>query len=90
MAKNKSPGQLVEAAGNGDRSLVQSLLQQGVDVDAALKDGFTPLMAASTSGHTEIVKDLLSSGAKTELRDNRGMTALMMAAGWAVRKLSKP
>ena len=63
-----------------ETNLVQSLLQRGVEANAALKDGFTPLMAASTSGHTEIVKDLLSSEARSDLRDDHGMTALMMAA----------
>ena len=80
MGKNAELQQLIEAASKGDRTLVKSLLQQGVDVNAAFKDGFTPLMAASTSGHTDIVNYLVSAGAKTDLRDNRGMTALMMAA----------
>ena len=76
MSKEEFSRQLVDAAGTGDRLMVQALLEQGADANTRLKDGLTPLMAAATSGHTEIVRKLLDAGADPDLRDDHGMTGL--------------
>jgi ankyrin repeat protein len=54
---------LLEAAEAGDTARVEQLLEQGADVNAKDKDGYTALMLAAFSGHTETVKTLLDAGA---------------------------
>lgn len=61
--------QLREAARVGDAKKVQSLLEQGADVDAQSRYGVTALSFAADRGHEEIVKILLDKGADVELAD---------------------
>ena len=48
-------------------STIQILLQAGADIDAADKDGWTPLSIAAENGNLEAVKALLQNGARREL-----------------------
>jgi len=54
---------LRQAAANGELSLVQSLLEQGADVNGANKRGYTALILAVRGGHTYVIKHLVAAGA---------------------------
>ena len=58
-------------------SYVDSLLEQGFDVDEADSNGRTGLMWAVQLGKTELVKILLAKGARVNAKDEAGDTALM-------------
>jgi hypothetical protein len=70
---------LLDAARRGKKDQVESLLKQGVDVEARDKDGRTPLMLAAQYGRASTVQLLLAKGAKPDARDNRGWNAFMLA-----------
>lgn len=63
----------------GRVAVVQSLLQQGVNVNVKTVSGKTPLMAAAYKGYGDIVQLLLDSGADVNMRDARGDSALKIA-----------
>lgn len=75
-----SLGLLSWASFSGLHSEVQTLINQGVDVNGADPDGITPLMWAAGSGHADIVRTLLNSGADVDAIDAEGVSALMTAA----------
>ena len=54
---------LIEAESMGDMEKMQTLLEQGTDLNAKDDDGYTALMMAPTYGHIDIVKILLEKGA---------------------------
>ena len=69
-----------DAAGGGDLNTVQTMLENGLDVN--VKDtsfGHTALIVAARKGHRQIVALLLAKGADVNVTDNYGNTAL----GWA-------
>ncbi|KAL5505188.1 hypothetical protein EMCRGX_G006583, partial [Ephydatia muelleri] len=78
--KMKREEKLRAAAKVGDLKMIVRLLDQSADVDAAERDGWTPLMMASYWGKGECVKALLDRGAHANLQNNRGDTALHIAA----------
>jgi ankyrin repeat protein len=43
--------------------VVRELLNHDANVNAANKDGFTPLYAARQNGHVEVLRELLNHGA---------------------------
>ena len=51
-------------------------VKAGADVNAADKNGQTPLMWAARWGDSERVQALVDGGAKMDLRDSKGMSAL--------------
>jgi TonB family protein len=55
------------------------MLEGGMDIEAALSDGRTSLMAAAEGGHTEVVKVLIEHGADVNARASGGVTAAMSA-----------
>lgn len=73
------------AADKGDLSAVQSLLAQGVPVNARDSLGRTPLMVAVLGGHQSLVVALMDAGGDADLRDNAGLSAAdhAMQAGHA-------
>jgi hypothetical protein len=73
------------AAAKGDLSAVQSLLAQGVPVNARDSLGRTPLMVAVLGGHQSLVVALMDAGGDADLRDNAGLSAAdhAMQAGHA-------
>ena len=73
---------LREEAKNGKRDNVETLIEQGAEVDAKDKDyGMTALIWASRNGHRDVVETLLLNyGADINLKDKSGMTALMYAS----------
>lgn len=64
----------------GQLEMARLLIQNRVDVNAADKAGYTPLMLASQQGKVEIAEALLAAGAKIDLQDEAGYTALMAAS----------
>jgi ankyrin repeat protein len=73
---------LVAAARAGEIDLVDSLLAEGADPNAADVEGWLPLVEAATKGHTDVVVALIEAGAELEAKDPDDYTALM-AAAWA-------
>ncbi len=63
------------------KELIAELLEYGADINAADKDGTTPLMRAAKMGTVEMLDFLLSKGANLHAKDAQGATALIEAAG---------
>ena len=63
----------------GRIAVVQSLLNQGVNVNVRTVSGKTPLMAAAYKGYSDIVQMLLDNGADVSSKDGRGDTAEKIA-----------
>src|SRR5262245_34961387 len=70
---------LLEAARRGKVDEVRALLSQGVSVNSADKDGYTPLMRATLSAKTDTVEALIQAGADVNLKNNKGQTAAFLA-----------
>lgn len=72
---------LPDAAMQGDRNAVRSLIQQKVDVNAAQGDGTTALHWAAYKDDLEMAQMLIKAGADTKAKTRlAGMTPLFMAA----------
>jgi len=71
---------LRQAALDGVRDRVTSLIEAGTEVDATDADGHTALMFAAFNGHSEIILALLDEGAELDRRDLMGRTALLYAS----------
>lgn len=69
------------AAAAGHFKVVQTLIQEGAQVDAArITDGATPLFEAALFGHSNIVKKLIDNGASVDVaRSSDGATPLIVA-----------
>jgi hypothetical protein len=65
---------LLDAAAEGDRPRIESLIRKGGNVNyRSPKDGRTPVLAAAAGTcHADLIKLLLSKGADPKARDNRG------------------
>lgn len=70
---------LMIAAINGDIDAVKLLLESGVDIEAASKDGETALMFGASKGHIDVVRILLGSGSNIDATNAKGWTTLMLA-----------
>jgi ankyrin repeat protein len=66
------------AAQQGHTEAVKLLLAAKASVDAANKDGWTPLYIAARKGHTEAIKLLLAANADPT-KEVQGWTALAIA-----------
>jgi hypothetical protein len=71
--------QLRAAASGGDVGAVQSLIQKGVDVNAADGFGETALFDAAMAGSDSVVKTLISAGANLNAANTNGVEALSIA-----------
>src|SRR6202790_4348420 len=75
-----SDSRLSDAAMQGDRDAVRSLLAQKVDVNAPQGDGSTALHWAAYRDDPEMVKLLLAAGANAKATTREGaITPLLMA-----------
>lgn len=72
--------QLADAARSGDVREIESILNQGVDVNAKDKHSTSPLFAAVFWGRLGAVRVLLRHKANLNDKDNYGDTALTLAA----------
>ena len=73
------------ASFDGKLSRVETLIKWGADVNKVNRDGWTPLMAASTmaastGGRADIARALLAAGADVNAATDDGRTALMCAS----------
>lgn len=66
------------AINSGTVEEVSGFISSGIDIQADLKDGWKPIMLASSSGRPEIVDILIKAGANVN-QDHDGVTPLMMA-----------
>ncbi|CAE7815392.1 mask [Symbiodinium sp. CCMP2592] len=81
-ASQQQADELADAAGEGEVSLVEELLQRPQDPDANDRNGETPLYRASLVGSTETARLLLEAGADFDLAcGQHHLTALVVAAG---------
>lgn len=69
---------LMSAAYNGQRDVVEKLLERNADVNAEAR-GFSVLLAAVYGGDVKIVKWLLAKGANPNYRSPEGKTPLKAA-----------
>ena len=67
------------AASKGQTAQVKALLEKGVAVDSADKNGRTPLILAAQHGRADVVHLLLSKAANAGARDKSGFTAWGLA-----------
>jgi Ankyrin repeats (3 copies) len=70
---------LLDAARKGKKERVEALLAKGAALEAADKEGRTPLLLAAQYGRTSTVQLLLAKGARPDARDSRGWNAFMLA-----------
>lgn len=71
---------LSQAVANGNREIVDVLINAGADVNKKSRMGHTALMTITGLTTAEIVSVLIDAGAKTDLRDDDGKNALHYAA----------
>ena len=73
-------GELHLAARDGDVSKVTTLLQEGVPVDVAARDGTHPIHLAADGGNARVVSELLAWGAAVDAKlPADGSTPLLIA-----------
>ena len=73
---------LIVASENRHISIVQFLLEHGVNADTKNRDGWTALIKASKNGDSnlEIIELLLRNGAQVDIQNNKGDSALIVAS----------
>ncbi len=71
---------VADAAMNGDRVAIESLLAQKTDVNAAQADGATALQWAVYRDDLPMVNELIAAGADVKLANREGATPLYLAA----------
>ena len=72
-------GGLFAAVGRGDFEAAARLLQEGVDVNAVARNGFTALHLAVRGGHLDLTRLLLDAGADVNGRSIHGLTPIRLA-----------
>src|SRR5579862_8506597 len=77
-SSNNLDAQLLGAADRGDTATVQSLLQQGANIEAKRSrwsgdSEETPLIVAAEGGHLQIVKLLIDRGANVNTTNKYGV-----------------
>lgn len=75
ISADRGSSALMEAAVQGDREMVQELIDRGADLDLRSKNGQTALMLAIGEGKSEIAQLLIHQGADLNAVDALGMTA---------------
>lgn len=77
-----TPEELTSAVDYNNKELVLRLLENGANINAPDKDGYTPLYGAVMRNSNDMVSLLVERGADINARNRDGMTAVMLAAGW--------
>lgn len=75
-----SEQQVIKAALDGKKDIIEQALKQGYDVNTADPEKRTLLMFASFNGHSDVVELLIKAGAEVNTQDQIGTSALMFAA----------
>jgi ankyrin repeat protein len=70
---------LMANAAQGSITAVNTLIEQGAEVDAKDENGRTALMYAVEQNRTEAAQALLAKGADVNVKDKFGMTSLKKA-----------
>lgn len=63
---------------HGHYQMVEILLGQGAEINAADKNGWTPLHCAAKAGHLDVVRLLCESGASPKNETNYGVRDQIM------------
>ncbi len=79
-AFSAAPSPVADAAMNGDRAALQSLIEQKADVNAPQADGATAIQWAAYRNNLEMADLLIASGANVKLRNREGATPLYLAS----------
>jgi len=80
MSAAQNDWRLIDAAKQGNKAAIRTLLKEKVDVNTAAPDGTTALHWAVRSDDIESAKLLLQAGANVRLTDRYGITPLKLAA----------
>lgn len=72
-------GALFRAASTGKLALVEELIGDGANVNAASRNGYTPLHRAAQNGHEKVVALLCRHGANPRAASNDQVTPLALA-----------
>jgi len=75
----KRISEVCHAAESGNLTLLESLIDEGADINGPCPLYETPLITASIKGHTRVVQCLLENGADIHKTGSYGQTALGMA-----------
>jgi len=70
---------MMKAVISGSRDVINALVNNGVDINMADKDGTTALMLAAKENYPEALINLLDNGADINLQDKYGKTAMKYA-----------
>lgn len=81
---NKNPIQA--AAGVGRKTIVQALLDKGVDINTVDIEGNTALHGISSCTSLEIIKFFIEKGAGLDVCNNDGQTILHTALTWRIQE----
>jgi ankyrin repeat protein len=79
IALKKFDSGVIIPGSNALPELVGLLVESGADVNAATRDGFTPLMAAAQEGYLSIVRALLDAGGDPAAVTKQGTRAVDLA-----------
>ena len=82
VRKVKLSAVLNAAAEQGQLTMIELMLVDGVDIDAIEDDGGTLLHWAARQGHLDAVELLIERGATINIRDTAGKTPLDEAMEW--------
>ncbi len=70
----------IEAAKQGNISVIESLLNKGIDINTIDKDGNTALIEATRHNQRACIQKLIEKGSKVNIKNNDGWTALIVAS----------
>lgn len=77
------------AAAQGQKEVVEMLLQKGAPIEAKGTTGWTPLHSAVLNNHKDLTEFLLKKGANINNKDANGCTPLHTAAGWGFKDIAE-
>ena len=83
------PKTIWEAADKGNIEAVKQYLDGGVDVNAIINNGTSPLHLAAFAGHMEVAELLIAKGADVNAKSEDGETPLDWANGEIANLLRK-